>query len=333
MMGSTGMEESLCETNLCEANQNMEQLILNGNSTLSGNNTWTTVIDTIGVDENKSWETVLRDGTTISWYQVVFAGVFIILTLELLAYVEKNGQKWFNIKYIPCRGKHLDDFTPYDDFCIKCNKLGAVIHGFVALRYLYFEENLIWGMKNVSFLNILLPVIICYYVYDFFFYVEHLLVHIRGIYELIHKHHHRQQAPTRGNEDAMNVHPIEYFMHRYTHILTVFLVSRLVEMHLLSAFIYQLSSGLLSCINHTRLDVSLVIYGHIIYESKMHDIHHRFPRRNYGFYTTFWDKLFGTYRSYDEDVAPLKELDQIDPKTGKSYRHARKMKLKATKEK
>ena len=47
-------------------------------------------------------------------------------------------------------------------------------------------------------------------VYDGVYYWFPYALHHRAVYALIHKHHHRQMAPSRGNRDAVNTHPFEF---------------------------------------------------------------------------------------------------------------------------
>ena len=55
-----------------------------------------------------------------------------------------------------------------------------------------------------------MPIPVLFIVYDFFYTLLHGFLHIRAVYPLIHKHHHRQHFPTRGYLDAGNEHPIEH---------------------------------------------------------------------------------------------------------------------------
>jgi hypothetical protein len=54
-----------------------------------------------------------------------------------------------------------------------------------------------------------------------------------------------------------------------------------------------------------------------IFDSKHHDVHHRIPQSNYGQYTVFWDRIFGTFRDYDVNDR-VNPLYQLDPLTGKT---------------
>jgi len=62
-------------------------------------------------------------------------------------------------------------------------------------------------------------------IYDLFYSRFHHLLHWRAIYGLVHKHHHKQKAPSRGNYDAVNVHPFEFVTGEWLHLLAMFIFS------------------------------------------------------------------------------------------------------------
>ena len=37
--------------------------------------------------------------------------------------------------------------------------------------------------------------------------------------------------------------------------------------------------------------------------NRAHDLHHRNPNVNFGQYLTLWDRVFGSYMSYDAPIA------------------------------
>jgi sterol desaturase/sphingolipid hydroxylase (fatty acid hydroxylase superfamily) len=87
-------------------------------------------------------------------------------------------------------------------------------------------------------------------VYDFFYAPFHRALHHRSVYAYVHKHHHRQVVPTRGNTDAINVHPFEFIMGEYNHVRTIFLVSRyVVRIHAISCVLFLLVGGMLATLN------------------------------------------------------------------------------------
>jgi sterol desaturase/sphingolipid hydroxylase (fatty acid hydroxylase superfamily) len=143
----------------------------------------------------------------------------------------------------------------------------------------------------------------------------HGALHIKSIYGYIHKHHHRQKAPSRGNVDAVNVHPIEYILGEFNHLLALHLVSTYIcNIHIAAAMFFLAFGGYLAGLNHTRHDI--VLLGGI-YDSKAHDVHHRIPQSNYGQYSMLWDKLFNTYRPYNPNDR-VNPSAQLNLKNGKS---------------
>lgn len=52
-------------------------------------------------------------------------------------------------------------------------------------------------------------------------------------------------------------------------------------------------------------------------------MHHRIPQSNYGQYTVVWDRIFGTFRDYDNNdrVNPAYQLDPSTRKTIKSTKN------------
>lgn len=124
------------------------------------------------------------------------------------------------------------------------------------------------------------------------YFLVHRLLHLRCIYKHVHKHHHRQISPTRGNYDAINVHPFEFFVGEYCHLLVICLVPA----HVFTIGAFVILGGLLASLNHTRLPFNLPLG---LYDVRNHDVHHRWPDNNFGQYSMLWDHLFGWYRPYE----------------------------------
>ena len=198
---------------------------------------------------------------------------------------------------------------------INLNKLTAAPFIYCFLRYSYFAPHVLWQLDELSFRNTCLATPLLFITYDLFYTLLHGALHIKGIYGWIHKHHHNQKAPSRGNIDAVNVHPIEYFLGEFNHLLALHLVSTyLCQVHVVAAMLFLSLGGYLAGLNHTRFDITL-LGG--VYDSKAHDVHHRIPQSNYGQYTMFWDKIFGFYRPYDPEDR-INPNAQLNLATGKS---------------
>lgn len=218
----------------------------------------------------------------------------ILIGLEILSEIVPILFRSFD--KIPIRGKHLDKLETLDNAFVYCNKFLTVIFVYHVIQVTYATPTINWNMDEITLANTVGSLIAFYIFYDFFYMWFHRILHIRGLYAYIHKHHHRQKAPSRGNIDAINVHPFEFVVGEYLHLLTIYMI----PCHIVAVAIFILLGGILASLNHTRLDV-IVPPG--IYSVKVHDVHHRIPDTNYAQYTMFWDRLHGTYREYDATPA------------------------------
>eukprot|EP00934_Nitzschia_sp_Nitz4_P009063 Nitzschia sp. Nitz4//scaffold20_size174350//30338//31503//NITZ4_002084-RA/size174350-snap-gene-0.214-mRNA-1//1//CDS//3329541755//9053//frame0 len=258
--------------------------------------------------------------TTIDIVLFVALGV---LAMEIVNAIAKHSVDWFKFESIPVRGKHLDDFSNTDLLFIGISKVQTGPFVYFLLRYAISEPNFLWMPNQMSFFNVILPLPILFLVFDFFYTILHWALHIKAVYGFVHKHHHTQKAPSRANDDAINVHPIEYILGEYNHLFAFFLCCRVMNMkiHAVAALLFLSVGAVLAGWNHVRYDITINFLGLNLYDSKAHDVHHRIPQSNYGQYTVFWDYLFGSYRPYDPNDR-VNPRAQLDPKTGKSYEHA-----------
>eukprot|EP00241_Pyramimonas_parkeae_P011576 CAMPEP_0114232268 /NCGR_PEP_ID=MMETSP0058-20121206/4513_1 /TAXON_ID=36894 /ORGANISM="Pyramimonas parkeae, CCMP726" /LENGTH=213 /DNA_ID=CAMNT_0001343725 /DNA_START=377 /DNA_END=1018 /DNA_ORIENTATION=+ len=192
---------------------------------------------------------------------------------------------------IPAKGKHLDSLEARDQLFIGLNRLTAVPFVYHLLLVLNRLPTIKTSFRDLSVLNTFGSFVVLFLVYDLFYMCFHRALHHRSVYWLVHKHHHRQHAPSRGNTDAVNVHPFEYIFGEYNHLLAI----SLVPCHAFTALAFVVVGGIMASLNHTRFD-AVIPWG--IYDVKAHDVHHRIPNSNYGQYTMLWDVLAGSFRKY-----------------------------------
>ena len=172
--------------------------------------------------ESKKWEA----------YQIVLWTVVILLALEVLSQLVLALRPFFSA--IPAKGKHLDQLTPTDLAFVWFNRLCTPLFTFHVLLFLWKSSHVVWQLSGATFLNTVGATALTFIIYDFFYTLFHRALHARGLYKYIHKHHHRQKVPTRGNIDAVNVHPIEFIIGEYNHLFALYLTSRLIDIHALS---------------------------------------------------------------------------------------------------
>lgn len=282
-------------------------------------------------DLNNGTTTDMKTATTdvlqqLSIMDYALFGVMILLALELLNYLVKlSGNNGYigRSKRVPVRGKHLDELSSQDYLFISLNKVATPPFVYCYLRYMYYEPNAVWDLGDISWRNTLLPLPLMFIIYDFFYTIMHWALHVKSIYGYIHKHHHHQKAPSRAQVDAVNVHPIEFFFGEYDHLFTAFIWCTVFgqSLHIAAVVLFLALGGAMASLNHTRFDVVVSFFSlFTLYDTKAHDVHHRIPQSNYGQYTMFWDIIFGSYRSYNENdrVVPKAQLDE---KFGKSLEY------------
>lgn len=235
------------------------------------------------------------------WFYTLFGGV-IMLGLEILSrfvpFVFNSASK------IKIQGEHLDKFEFKDRAFIFTNKLLTCLFVYHLCYVVYHRETIKWKHDEVTISNTLGSLFLFYIFYDFFYMNFHKLLHIRSLYRYVHHHHHRQKAPSRGNLDAINVHPFEFLVGEYLHLVTIYFI----PCHIYAVVFFILAGGILASLNHTRLDVKIPW----LYAVSVHDVHHRWPRTNYGQYTMFWDHIFGSYREFKIETGGKSAGDSTD---------------------
>lgn len=212
---------------------------------------------------------VVNAGTWRWWHYPAWLSV-ILLGLEFVAALVHVFGRASKAATIRPRGKHLDDFTPLDRLFVTFNRCSTAVFTYHAIQYLWYAPwggRVAWDVSELGLASGLGAFVAQYVVYDLFYTVFHRVLHLRGLYKHIHKHHHRQKAPTRGNADAVNVHPVEFLGGEYNHLLAVHLVSRyIVPVHVVSAGAFIVAGGFFASLNHTRFDVRIPF----VYEVSSH---------------------------------------------------------------
>ncbi|MBC8068278.1 MAG: sterol desaturase family protein [Deltaproteobacteria bacterium] len=118
-------------------------------------------------------------------------------------------------------------------------------------------------------------------------YWAHRLLHLRCFYRWLHVHHHRFRKVTPFV--AVAFHPLDSFAQAIPHHLCAFIMPLHVSVYLGSLAMVMLWSVVI----HNRVGFTR---NWAVNDTLHHDAHHWFNKYNLGQYTTFWDRLCGTYR-------------------------------------
>ena len=222
---------------------------------------------------------------TFSFCGVIFLGLKVLSGIVPLVFGGAGA--------IKTRGESLEKFERTDNIFITVN-MGLTmmfVYHLIQVTYGCGDGHIKWRPEELTLGNSVGSLILFYVFYDFLYTSFHWFLHIPALYVYVHLHHHRQRNPSRGNLDAINVHPFEFLVGEYIHLLAIYVI----PCHIYAIVVFILAGGILASLNHTRFDVNIPY----IYSVKAHDEHHHWPRCNYGQYTMLWDSIFGTYQKWD----------------------------------
>lgn len=243
-----------------------------------------------------------------SWGLPELLALGVLTQIGLEVYRHGVPKAFSSAPKLAARGKHLDAFAAIDRTFITLSQIAIVVMTFHYLQFMATSPNVQWRLDEISFANTCVALPSFFVVYDLFYAPFHRALHHRSVYAYVHKHHHRQVVPTRGNSDAINVHPFEFILGEYNHILAVYLTSRfLVPVHAITCILFLVVGGCLATLNHTRLDVSALYIPFTsipIFAVRAHDTHHAVPNTNYGQYIMLWDYVMGTFKPHPNDRIP-----------------------------
>lgn len=231
----------------------------------------------------------IDDITTWSITSIAIFAIALLFGLEMLSVMCRLIFQQYPA--IPVKGKHLDKLEFVDLVYIHINKILTIIFVYHLMQVTWNTSTIKWRLNEITISNTLLSLVLFFVFYDLIYSQCHRFLHLRWVYPYIHKHHHRQKAPSRGNDDAINVHPFEYIMGEYIHLLAVYII----PCHIIAIFLFIIIGAIFATLNHTRYDFVIPF----VYSVKVHDVHHRMPESNYGQYIVLWDCIFNSYRPYN----------------------------------
>lgn len=163
------------------------------------------------------------------------------------------------------------------------------------IGYFLWQHDILRVAEGNSFTVILIEIIILIIAMDFCMYLFHRLAHHSLIYKYVHGRHHEHESVNYLS--LFVLHPLESL-----GFGVIFLILLLIYPFDVLAFTTYLFLNLLwGTIGHLNKEVfNNIIFkylkNNILGLTLFHNQHHLYPKYNYGFYTLFWDKLFGTYR-------------------------------------
>nr|WP_294876107.1 sterol desaturase family protein [uncultured Pedobacter sp.] len=170
--------------------------------------------------------------------------------------------------------------------------LSMFLNSVVMLIGVYFWKSG-WIILNESktILALLIEVIVIVLVMDLLMYIFHYLVHHPLIYKILHRKHHEH---TSTNFLSLFVlHPFETLGFG----LMMIFVFMWYDFSIFSISFYVFINLIWGTIGHLNREffpkwTEQLFLG----TTKFHNQHHLNEQRNFGFYTSIWDRMFGTHK-------------------------------------
>lgn len=197
--------------------------------------------------------------------------------------------------------------TPLHKTARWLNNLGLVFLNALILRLVFptaavgmalFVEQAQWGLFNYYALNPGLALLLSIVALDLIIYFQHVLFHAVPLFWRLHMVHHAdlEYDLTTG----LRFHPVEILL----SMIIKFAAIALLGAPALAVILFELLLNASAMFNHGNLrlperwDRAL---RWIIVTPDMHRVHHSTIKHetnsNYGFSLSWWDRIFGTYRS------------------------------------
>ncbi len=208
--------------------------------------------------------------------------VTLYFTSCVYYYMDNNVGWWVNYKIIP-NSKENKYKISYNKL-ITINFINSLI-GYIINKYILLTISIDRGLiyNNENLFIVLRDFLAIFYLYDFFFYINHRLIHIPLLYKKIHKLHHSIYANCAFSANYMTY--VDYLLEI---IFPFWLALYIYNSCFMSSYIFAIIGQLNGAITHSGYNLKYFV------NPINHMGHHLYFNKNYGIGGP-WDYLFKTY--------------------------------------
>ena len=231
--------------------------------------------------------------------------VFFILLLTLHLFRHFGGHKWINSFMISLGQKKNIDLridSPYpsitqlnyeQEWKLKSQWIDLAIMGLCFLLYNKSSTLIYIEIQKYGIPYLLLSFFILLFLQDTYFYFTHRMLHIPFLYKKIHQVHHKSKAPSTNA--AFSHHPAEKFI----ELLFYPLIILIIPLHPGALITFLTYSTITNFIGHSGFEIRKIPsigkhHNKYMATTVFHEMHHRYPNKNFGLYLTFWDRLLSS---------------------------------------
>ncbi len=159
-----------------------------------------------------------------------------------------------------------------------------------------------WGLLNQFELSLFWRCVIAIFLLDLAIYTQHLVFHRVPIFWRLHRVHHSDTEFDVSN--ALRFHPIEIVLSMLIKMLLVVVIGAPP----VAVILFEIILNGMAIFNHSNskipLSVDKVLRWFIVtpdFHRVHHSVHASETNNNFGFNSTLWDRIFGTYTAQPRD--------------------------------
>lgn len=240
---------------------------------------------------------MISNGTGLSGYITIFwqfswpEWVVFSLVINVFLYLFSIGLYIFIDK--TCRKKRLQEtdhpITTSDLFLslftVVCNSLVLLTGAFLwKNKWIEIGESMSVGVIFLEVVALLLFM-------DLFMYFFHYAAHLPWVYKMLHGKHHEHVSTNFLS--LFVLHPFETI--GFGLMMLVVLMG--YDFSVISISVYLMINLIWGTIGHLNREFFPASFDKLLVgTTRFHNQHHLDETKNFGFYTSIWDRLFGTYR-------------------------------------
>lgn len=153
-----------------------------------------------------------------------------------------------------------------------------------------------WGLFNIIGLPAVVEIIAAFIIFDLAIWAQHVIFHRIPLLWRFHMVHHADEEMDVST--GLRFHPVEIAMSMAIKIVLVYLLGPAA----LAVVIFEIVLNVSAMWSHSNLHLPKGvdrIVRTVVVTPDMHTSHHSIERRehntNFGFFFSFWDRLFGVY--------------------------------------
>ncbi|KIO78864.1 fatty acid hydroxylase [Pedobacter lusitanus] len=219
---------------------------------------------------------------------LIFLAENILITILVLFFGKLVQQRYYSASAFISYSYEAREWQ----ICAVTNVLNTAV---TYAGFKLWEYNYINITAHIS-VTILTDFLLLFFAMDLLMFIFHYLIHQTFLYKIVHQLHHLAVHPKPI--DLFILHPLETIS--FGALWLVLLM--LFPFNIYAIVIYLIINVVFGLTGHLGIEPLPLRFRNLpviryLGTSTFHHQHHQYEDFNFGFYTSIWDRLFGTYKS------------------------------------